>query len=88
MIDITSSSLIADFQPDAWMWPVDLKPICSTLSSTSACWILRLDSEKSDARPDPLLWRASALHPAEDAAGCHGSSAGSRGGGAAMQLQL
>lgn len=37
---------------------------------------------------DPLLWQASALHPAEDAASCHGSSAGTDGGGAGLQLRL
>ncbi|KAG7483030.1 hypothetical protein JOB18_037151 [Solea senegalensis] len=32
--------------------------------------------------------KASVLQPAEDAAGCHGSSAGNSGGGAELQLQM
>lgn len=58
---------------------------------TQSCFLLLLllpRSEVSDARPRPLLRRASVLHPAENAAGCHGSSAGNGEGGARLQLRL
>lgn len=54
---------------------------------TPSC--LRLPrSEVSDVRPRPLLRQASVLHAAENAAGCHGSSAGNGEGGARLQLRL
>lgn len=49
-------------------------------------WLLFTWSEVSE--PHPLLWWASVLHPAENAAGCHGSSAGTGEGGARLQLRL
>lgn len=49
-------------------------------------WLLFTQSEVSE--PHPLLWWASVLHPAENAAGCHGSSAGTGEGGARLQLRL
>lgn len=57
---------------------------------TRSCFLLLLlpQSEVSDVRPCPLLRRASVLHPAENAAGCHGSSAGNGEGGARLQLRL
>lgn len=55
---------------------------------TQSCFLLLPRSEVSDVRPRPLLRRAPVLHPAENAAGCHGSSAGNGEGGARLQLRL
>lgn len=38
--------------------------------------------------PGPLSRQAAEVHPAEDAAGCHGSSAGTRGCGAGLHLRM